>query len=159
LSEEEYIKYQVISFDDSKSLPIVIQKSLPLHDAIEYCLAGIRQFSSESQIPIRSVLESHSHTYGLTFAALGPVLSKKELEEKLEGPIDDSKEQEQGLELKGGGMVHQFWQVVQDSLKVEDLTGEELYLLFQESCRRSTGEDPSWEEVGKDHWQHKPILH
>ena len=121
MTEEEYIKYQVISFPDSKSLAEVLERELRLHDAIEYCLAGIRKYSSESLIPIESVMESHSHVYGLTFAALGPILSKEELEEKLEETIEPPTGQEE-LELKGGGMVHRFWQVVQDNVEVKDLT-------------------------------------
>jgi hypothetical protein len=158
LTEEEYIKYQVISFQGSKSLPEVLERELRLHDAIEYCLAGIRKYSSESPIPIESVMESHSHVYGLTFAALGPIISKEELEEKLQETIEEPKGQE-ALELKGGGMVHHFWQVVQDSVEVKDFTGEELYALFEQSCRVSTGEDPSWQEISPDHWKQKTVLH
>ena len=158
MNEDPYIKYQVISFEDSKSFPVVLQSDLRLHDAIEYCLAGIRKYSTDHGT-IESVLESHSHVYGLTFAALGPILSKEDLEAKLNEPIDDTKERSEGLELKGGGMVHHFWQVVKESLEVKDLTGEELYSLFEESCRGSTGEDPSWQEISPDHWQQKTTLH
>ena len=158
MTEEEYIKYQVISFPDSKSLAEVLERELRLHDAIEYCLAGIRKYSSESLIPIESVMESHSHVYGLTFAALGPILSKEELEEKLEETIEPPTGQEE-LELKGGGMVHRFWQVVQDNVEVKDLTGEELYALFEKSCRVATGEGPSWQEISPDHWKQKTVLH